>query len=326
MAKAVVIEKTGAPDVMRFVDVDVGEPGTGEVLVEHTAIGLNRFDIECRSGARKPGSPFPYTPGVQAVGVVRQVGLDVEALNVGDRVGYCTARGGAYSECRIIDQKYLFKISNSVDDDVAAACMFKAMTAHYLTHRVYDVRPGTFALVHGVTGGVGNILCQWARYKGCKVVGVVSSAGGVNAAKEAGCAYVVEHNDPNASKEIMSITGGKGVNVVYDPIGKDVSHLSFSVLGVFGLYISFGQISGAIQNLSTSMLSTRSWFVASPSIYHYKHSRLELGLTAMEVFEVIRRGHIRVDVGRVFAFKDIVKAHTDLENRKLVGNSIISLK
>lgn len=326
MTRTVVIEKTGAPEVMQFVDVEIGEPGRGEVLVEHTAIGLSRFDVECRAGIRKVKS-LPYTPGVQAVGVVKKVGPDVEALNIGDRVGYCTASGGSYSEERIIDQKYLFKISDVVNDEVAAACIFKAMTAHYLTHRVYDVRPGTFALVYGVSGGVGNIICQWARHKGCEVIGVVGSDGyGVNIARDAGCSYVVNRSDPGVAKEILSITKGKGVNVVYDPIGREVCHLSFSVLGFFGLYISYGQISGPIRNINMSTLGTRSWFVAAPQLQHYKRSRLELALTAMEVFEVVRRGHIKVDVGRVYSFQDIEKAHSDLENRKLSGHCIIRMK
>ena len=325
MVKAVVIEKTGGPEVMRFADIELGEPVAGEVLVEHTAVGLNRFDAEYISGVRK-GINLPYIPGVQAVGVVKKVGPDVESFNVGDRVGYCTARGGAYSEARLIDQKYLYKVSDIVSDEVAAACMFKAMAAHYLTHRVYDVRQGTFALVHGVTGGVGSILCQWARHKGCKVIGVVNSPGQANVAKDVGCAYVVVRGDQNIAKEVMSITNGNGVNVVYDPIGREVSHLSFSVLGMFGLYVSYGQISGPLNNISVSLLSARSWFLAAPVINHYKRSRLELGLTAMEVFEVIKRGYIKVDVGRIYRFADVVKAHKDLEERKLVGHSVISLK
>ncbi|QJC27332.1 2-haloacrylate reductase [Anaplasma platys] len=324
MTRAVVVEKTGGPGVMKYVDQDIGEPGVGEVLVDHVAVGLSRFDVECRAGLRK-GAALPYTPGVQAVGIVRQVGSDVEAIGVGDRVGYCTARGGAYAESRIIDQRYLFKIPDLLSDEVAAANLFNAMTAHYLTHRVYAVRQGTYALVHGVTGGVGGVLCQWANHRGCKVIGAVSSASGVSVAKSVGCAYVVNRNDPNVAKEIMSITGGNGVNVVYDPVGKDVSHLSFSVLSMFGLYVSYGQISGPIPNVSMSMLSARSWFITAPLIHHYKKSRIELGLTAMEIFEVIRRGYIKVDVARTYSFDEIATAHKDLEDRKLVGACAISM-
>ena len=324
MSKAVVIDRNGDAGVLKYVDVNVGEPGKGEVLIEHTAIGLNRYDVEYRAGARKVPS-FPAILGVEAVGVVRQLGSGVEALNVGDRVGYCTAPGGAYSEARLINQKYLFKIADDVSDEVAAAVMLKAMAAHYLTHRIYDVRPGTFALVHGVSGGVGRILCQWARYKGGKVIGVVESGARLDVAREAGCSYVVNLKDDDITKEVMAITGDRGVNVVYDPIGAAVSKVSFSALGHFGLYISYGSISGRMPSVSMSMLSARSWFITSPAIQHYKRSRLELGLTAMEIFEMLRRKHIRAEISKTYKFKDIAKAHKDLEDRKLVGLGVITV-
>ncbi|MCU7611905.1 quinone oxidoreductase family protein [Anaplasma capra] len=324
MSKAVVIDKHGDASVLKYVDVDVGEPGKGEVLIEHTAIGLNRYDVEHRDGTRKVPS-FPAVLGVEAVGVVKKLGPDTEALSVGDRVGYCTAPGGAYSEARVLNQRYLYKIADDVSDELAAAIMLKGMAAHYLTHRIYDVRPGTFVLVYGVSGGVGRILCQWASYKGGKVIGVVESNARSNVAREVGCSYVMSLKDDNIAKEVMAITGERGVNVVYDPLGAAVSKLSFSVLGHFGLYASYGSISGRMPSVSMSMLSSRSWFITSPSIQHYKRSRLELGLTAMEIYEVLRRGHIKVEVGKVYKFTDIAKAHKDLEDRKLTGLGVITM-
>ncbi|MGN7661532.1 MAG: quinone oxidoreductase family protein [Anaplasma sp.] len=324
MSKAVVIEKTGGVDVLKYVDVNVGGPGRGEALVEHTAIGLNRYDVECRSGARKTR----YVPGIlgtAAAGVIRALGPDTDALNVGDRVGYCTAPGGAYSETRLIHQRYLFKIADDISDKVVAAAMLKGMTAHYLTHRIYDVRSGTFMLVYGASGGVSNILCQWAKYKGGRVIGVVDSKTRANAARDAGCDYIMDLMDRDLVKEVMSITGDKGVNVVYDPLGAVVGKHSFSTLGYFGLYVSYGSISGPMPSVSMSTLSAKSCFIAAPLIQHYKSSRLEIGLTAMEIFEMLRRGHLQVEVGRTYKFKDIAKAHKDVEARERIGMGVITL-
>ena len=322
MARAVVIEKFGEAGVLKYVERDIGEPGMGEVLIEHTAVGLNRYDVECRAGTRKVGK-FPYVPGVQGVGIVRQVGADVEAIGVGDKVGYCTASGGAYSDTRIIHQRYLFRIPDDISEHVVAAGMFKAMTAHYLTHRIYDVRPGTYALVTGVSGGVGSILCQWAVYKGGKVIGTVNSEHGTVVAKQSGCSHVFDCKDENAVKEIMSITSGRGVNVVYDSIGAEASKMGFGVLGMFGLYVAFGHITGVISGISASTLSKRSWFMSSPLLHHYKGARLELGLTAMEIFEMLRRGRLKIEVGKTYKFDDIVKAHKDVERGDSQGLGII---
>ncbi|QXK91776.1 quinone oxidoreductase [Neoehrlichia mikurensis] len=322
MVKAIIINNTGDYDVLKYTDVNVKDPGNCEVLIRHTAIGLNRYDVEHRSGIRKSKS-LPNILGVEAVGVVEKVGSATEALSVGDRVGYCTAYGGAYSEVRVINQKYLFKIHDSITDEVAAAVLLKSMTAHYLIHRVYDVRPKTFALVYGLTGGISQILCQWAAYKGCQVIGAVSSNNHIDIARRYGCSYVVNYHDDDFVHEIMDITKGVGANVVYDPIGLVTYKKAFESLCVFGLYVSYGQISGPISNISMSMLNSRSLFVSSPTIHHYKRSRLELGLSAIEIFEMIKRGYIKVNVNRMYKFSEVKKAHKDLESRKLTGSNVI---
>ncbi|AHX09709.1 quinone oxidoreductase family protein [Ehrlichia chaffeensis] len=324
MVKVIIIDKTGSAEVLKYVNHNIGEPKDDEVLIKHTAIGLNRYDLECRNGMRK-NKKLPAVLGVEAVGVIERLGKDVEVFNVGDRVGYCTVSGGAYSEKRLIKQKYLVRIPDDITDQVAAAVLFKGMTAHYLTHLVYAIRPNTFALVHGATGGVGQILCQWASYKGCKVIGVISSDDRANIALRAGCSYVVNNNSKNFVEQIMEITHGSGVNVVYDCIGDLASKVSFESLCMFGIYVSYGQISGPISNVSASMLSSRSLFFTSPLVFHYKRSSFDLAMTAMELFEVIRRNYIKVGINKIYKFGDIVTAHQDLENRKLTGSNIIEL-
>ncbi|AAZ68664.1 quinone oxidoreductase family protein [Ehrlichia canis] len=324
MVKIIVIDKTGGTEVFKYVDHNIGEPKDDEVLIQHTVIGLNRYDLECRNGMRKTRK-LPTVLGIEAVGVVERLGKDVEVFNVGDRVGYCTVSGGAYSEKRIVNQKYLVRIPDDVTDQVAAAVLFKGMTAHYLTHIVYAIRPKTFALVHGATGGVGQILCQWASYKGCKVIGVISSDDRANIALRSGCSYIVNCNSKNFVEQVMEITQGTGVNVVYDSVGALTSKESFASLGMFGIYVSYGQISGAVSNVSASMLSSRSLFFTAPSVFHYKRSSFDLAMTSMELFEVIRRNHIKVSINKIYKFDDIVTAHQDLENRKLTGSNIIVL-
>ncbi|MGN7618590.1 MAG: quinone oxidoreductase family protein [Ehrlichia sp.] len=324
MVKVVVIDKNGGSETLKYVNHNIGEPKDDEVLIKHTAIGLNRYDIECRNGMRK-SKKFPTVLGIEAVGVIEKLGKDVEVFNVGDRVGYCTVSGGAYSEKRIVNQKYLVRIPSDITDQVAAAALFKGMTAHYLTHLVYAIRPKTFALVHGATGGVGQILCQWANHKGCRVIGVISSDDRANIALRSGCSYIVHGNSKNFVEQVMDITQGVGVNVVYDSVGASVSQVSFESLSIFGIYVSYGQISGAIPNVSATMLSSRSLFFTAPLVFHYKRSSFDLSMTAMELFEVIRKNYIKVNINKIYKFDDIVTAHQDLENRKLTGLNVIVL-
>ncbi|KYW97082.1 quinone oxidoreductase family protein [Ehrlichia ruminantium] len=324
MVKAVVIDKTGGVEVLKYVDCNVNEPKDDEVLIKHTAIGLNRYDLECCNGTRKI-KKFPAVLGSEAVGIIEKLGKNVEVFNIGDRVGYCTVSGGAYSEKRVINQKYLVKIPDDITDQIAAAVLFKGMTAHYLTHVVYSTRPKSFALVHGATGGVGQILCQWASYKGSKVIGVTSSDDRANIALRSGCSYIINSNSESFVKQVMEITNGAGVNVVYDPIGALVGKVSFESLGLFGIYISYGQISGPLVNISASMMSSRSLFFTAPLIFHYKRSSFDLSMTAMELFEVMRKGHIKVNINKIYRFDDIITAHQDLEKRNLTGSNVILL-
>lgn len=323
IVKALLIEKTGGPEVLNQVNKSIGDLKEGEVLIRHKVIGLNRYDLECRQGVRKL-TKLPVVLGKEAVGIVEKVSATGNNyFRVGDRVGYCTAPLGAYCEKRIIDQKYLFKIPDDISDEVAAAVLFKGMTAHYLLYRAYRALPGAFLLIHGANGGVGQLLCQWASHMKCKVIGTVSSNDKKEIATHNGCEYAINYNDRNFVEQIMEITNGKGVNAVYDPLGLVTSKISFESLSIFGVYTSYGQISGAVPSISLSMLSSRSLFVTGTSIHHYKSNIFELGLTAMELFTMIKRGYIKVHINKRYRFDEIKKAHEDMENRKLSGLNVI---
>lgn len=321
--KALLIERTGGPEVLKQVNKSIDNPREGEVLIRHKVIGLNRYDLECRRGIRRLAK-FPAILGKEATGVVEKVSTTGNNnFRVGDRVVYCTAPFGAYCEKRIIDQKYLVKIPDDIPDEVAAAVLFKGMAAHYLLYRAYRALPGAFLLVHGANGGVGQILCQWADHVGCKVIGTVSSNDKKEIAVHNGCQYAINYNDGNFVKQIMEITNGKGVNAVYDSLGSVTSKISFESLSIFGVYVSYGQISGATPNINLSTLSSRSLFVTSTSMHHYKSNIFEIGLTAMEIFAMIKRGYIKVHINKRYRFDEIKKAHEDMENRKLNGLNII---
>ncbi|QIT36064.1 quinone oxidoreductase family protein [Wolbachia endosymbiont of Brugia pahangi] len=324
MVGAVQIKKTGGPEVLEFIDKSIGEPKGEEVLIRHTAIGLNRYDSEHRKGVRKIKG-LPSVLGVEAVGVIEKLGKKInDSLQIGDRVGYCTAPPGAYCEKRVIHQKYLVKIPDEIPDEVVAAVLFKGMTAHYLINQSYKIKPGAFVLVHGANGGLGQIICQWAKDKKGVVIGSVSSDKKMEVALQNGCTYAINYNDKNFVSKIMEITQNRGVGAVYDPIGYSTSRLSFESLSKFGIYVSYGQISG-IAPVSFSLLSSRSLFATGTSIYHYKRDRFALVLTAMEIFEMVRKKLLTVRINKKYKFDEIIKAHHDMENRKVSGLNIIKV-
>ncbi|WP_168463904.1 quinone oxidoreductase family protein [Wolbachia endosymbiont of Ctenocephalides felis wCfeT] len=324
MTKAVQIKKTGGPEVLEFVSKDISEPKGEEVLIRHTVIGLNRYDSEHRKGTRTI-KDLPSVLGMEAVGVVEKLGKNITGdLKVGDRVGYCTAPPGAYCEKRIIHLKYLIKIPDDISDEVAAAVLLKGMTAHYLVNHSYKIKPGAFVLVHGANGGLGQMICQWAKEKKGVVIGSVGHDEKIKVALQNGCTHAINYNDKNFTSKIMEITKNQGLGAVYDPIGYATSKISFESLGKFGIYVSYGQISGAAP-INFSLLSSRSLFAAGTSIYHYKHDRFILLLTAMEIFEMLRKKLLTVRINKKYKFNEIIQAHHDMENRKVSGLNIIKI-
>ncbi|APR98877.1 quinone oxidoreductase family protein [Wolbachia endosymbiont of Folsomia candida] len=324
MVKTVLIKKTGGPEVLELVNRDIGEPKGEEVLVRHTVIGLNRYDVEHREGIRKI-KDLPAVLGMEAVGVVERLGRKIgDGLKIGDRVAYCTAPPGAYCEKRIIHQKYLIKVPDEIPDEVVAAVLFKGMTAHYLINQSYKIKPGAFVLVHGANGGLGQIICQWAKNKKGIVIGSVSSDEKMKTALQNGCTYAINHNDKDFVSKIMEITQDKGVGAVYDPIGYTTGKVSFESLCRFGIYVSYGQISGSAP-VSFSLLSSRSLFATGTSIYHYKRHRFTLVLTAMEIFEMLRKKLLTVRINKRYKFDEIIQAHHDMENRKVSGLNVIKI-
>ncbi len=324
IVKAVQIRKTGGLEVLEYVNRNVNDPKCEEVLIRHTVIGLNRYDTEHRKGIRRV-KDLPIVLGMEAVGIVEKTGDKVDkGLKVGDRVGYCTAPPGSYCKKRVIHQRYLIKIPDYISDETAAAVLFKGMAAHYLVNQSYKVRPGSFVLVHGANGGLGQMICKLVRNKKGTAIGSVSSDSKIGAALQSGCAHVINYNNKKATTEIMEITKGKGVGAVYDPIGYDTSKMSFESLCIFGIYVSYGQISGA-SPISFAMLSSRSLFATGTSIYHYKRDRFTLVLTAMEIFEMLRKKLLVVHINKKYEFGEIIQAHSDIENRKVSGLNIIKV-
>lgn len=324
MPKAVVLRETGGPEVLKIEDIPAPkDPQPGQVLIRHTAIGINYADIYYRKGIYKAPS-MPMVPGMEACGVVVKKGEGVE-VEVGQRVAYGTAKSGAYSEKRLINVRNLVAVPDEISDDIAAAALSKGMTAHMLLFRTFRVKKGDIILVHAAAGGVGQFLCQWASHLGAVVIGTVSSAEKAQTAKSSGCRYPIIYTEEDFVKEVDRITKGKGVNVVYDSVGKDTFQKSLQCLTPLGLMASYGQSSGVVPAFNVLSLANRGLFVTRPTLALYKSARLELVLTAREVFKQISAGVLRVNIGRTYNLADAAQAHMDLESRMTRGPSIFQV-
>jgi NADPH2:quinone reductase len=320
-AKATLVRKTGGPEAMEYTDVDVPEPGAGQVLIRHTAVGLNFIDVYYRTGLY-PAQP-PFVLGVEGAGVVEKLGEGVTNLNVGDRVAY-TGQLGAYSERRVAPADRLVKIPKDVDDKTAAGMMLKGLTAHYLLHKTYRVGPGDTILVHAAAGGVGLILCQWAKFLGATVIGTVGSDAKAKLAKEHGCDHPIVYTREDFVARVKEITGGNGVPVVYDSVGKDTFEKSLDCLRPLGLMVSFGNSSGAVPPFSLLILSQKgSLFITRPTLAHYVARRDDLDEAAQELFKAVRTGVVQIQVGKTYTLKDAAQAHKDLESRKTTGSTVL---
>ena len=320
--KAIRIAETGGPEVMKLVDVEVGPPGPGQVRVRQTAIGLNYIDTYHRSGLYP--LQFPSGLGLEAAGVVEEVGEGVTSLKPGDRIAYGTGPIGAYADIRNLPANRLVKLPAAISDETAAGMMLKGMTARYLLRATYVVKPGDTILLHAAAGGVGLIMSQWAKALGATVIGTVGSDAKAATARAHGCDHVINYSTEDTVKRVRELTGGKGVPVVYDGVGKDTLMISLDCLSPRGLLVSFGNASGAVPPLDLLLLSAKgSLYVTRPTLNTYTASDAELQETAQDLVDVVASGKVKIPVNQRHALADVVQAHRDLESRRTTGTTVL---
>ena len=321
--KAVKIKKNGGPEVLDIEEITLRKPVKDEVLIEHAAIGLNYIDTYHRSGLYP--LMMPSGLGMEASGIIKEVGPDVSNFSVEDRVAYSAIPLGAYSSHRIYKTKNLVKVPKEIDLNIAAAIMTKGLTTYYLLYKTYPVSSGETILFHAAAGGVGQIFCQWAKSLGCKVIGTVGSEEKVEIAKKNGCHEIINYNKEDFSKKVMEITDGKGVPVVYDGVGKSTFEKSLECLSVRGMMVSFGNASGALDPINVpKMLQPKGLFFVRPAMGQYLGTQEELNEAAKVLFEKISSGKVKIEIFKKYKLDDIKQAHIDLENRKITGPAVIT--
>jgi NADPH2:quinone reductase len=322
MPKAIRIFKTGGPEVLEYVDVEVGPPGPGEVRLRNMACGLNFSDVYFRSGLYP--QPMPGGIGMEGAGVVEAVGDGVSHVKPGDRVAYAMRPTGAYAEVRVVPASILVKLPDAIDFETAAAMTLKGLTVQYLFNRTYPLHGGETILFHAAAGGVGLIACQWAKALGVTMIGTVGSDEKAELAKAHGCTHIINYKNENIVERVKEITSGKGVPVVYDSIGKDTFTASLDCLSPMGMMVSFGTTSGPVPPFNLSELASRgSLFVTRPMLTDYATRREDLDSMAADLFSMVNAGKIRIDVNQRYALRDAAAAHRDLESRKTTGSSIL---
>lgn len=322
MSKAIRFHETGGPEVLRLDDVDVGPPAPEEAQLRHTAIGLNFIDVYDRTGLYP--APLPSGLGREAAGVITAIGRKVKGLRVGERVAYVLPKPGAYCEIRNVPAGQLVKVPKGVSDEQAAAIMLKGLTAHYLLRRTYRVASGDTILVHAAAGGVGLLLCQWAKALGATVIGVVGSEAKAQLARKNGCRHVVLSGRDDLVARIKDITRGQGVAVVYDSVGKDTFFQSLDCLRPLGMMVTFGNASGPVPAIAPLELSKRgSLFLTRPTLFHYIAKRAELEAAARQLFAALKSKSVRVRIGQTYPLADAGQAHRDLEARRTTGSTVL---
>ena len=320
--KAVKIKKNGGPEVLEIEDITLRKPVNDEVLIEHVAIGLNYIDTYHRSGLYP--LMLPCGLGMEASGVIKEVGPNVSGFSVGDKVAYASVPLGAYSSHRLFKTKSLVKVPDEIDLTLAATLMTKGLTTFYLLYKTYPVTSGETILFHAAAGGVGQIFCQWAKSLGCKVIGTVGSDEKIILAKKNGCDEVINYSKEDFSKKVMELTNGKGVPVVYDGVGKSTFEKSVKCLKERGMMISFGNASGALEPINVpKMLQPKGLFFVRPSMGQYLHTREELDEASKTMFEKISSGTVKIEIFKKYKLDDVKQAHIDIESRKIVGPAVI---
>lgn len=322
MPFAIRIHETGGPEVMRWEEVAVGDPAPGEARVRHEAVGLNYIDTYHRSGLYP--LPMPAGLGMEGAGVVEAVGQGVSDVQPGDRVAYAGGPVGAYSEVRCMPADRLLKIPDPLDFRTAAAMMLQGLTSAYLLRRTYRVQPGDAVLIHAAAGGVGLIACQWAKALGATVIGTVSNEEKAGLAMAHGCDHIIYYTREDVAARVREITGGEGVAVVYDGVGKDTFAGSLDSLRTFGVMVSFGNASGPVAPFDPLLLSQKgSIYITRPTLMHYTAKRKDLLALGSELFEAVSSGQVKIAVNQTYALADAAKAHRDLESRRTTGSTIL---
>jgi len=322
VAHAIRFHKTGGPEELAFEEVAIGEPGPGQARVRHTAIGVNYIDTYHRSGLYP--LPLPSGLGNEAAGIVEAVGAGVDWIKPGDRVASGTGPLGAYSTQRIVPADRLVKLPDDVDDRTAAAIMLKGLTVQYLFRQTYRLKGDETIVFHAAAGGVGLLACQWARALGVKMIGTVGSDDKAKLAREHGCAHTIVYTRENFVDRVKEITGGKGVAVVYDGVGKDTFPASLDCLQPRGMFVSYGNASGPVAAFNLGMLAQKgSLYATRPTLVNYATDRESLNAMASELFGMVRSGKIKADVRQTFALKDAAEAHRALQSRQTTGSTLL---
>jgi len=322
VAQAIRFHATGGPEQLVLDTVDVPPPAAGEARVRHAAIGVNYIDTYHRGGLYP--LPMPSGLGTEAAGVVTQVGAGVTDVRVGDRVGYCTSAVGAYSTERNVPADKLVKLPDAIDDKTAASIMLKGLTVQYLFRQTHQLAAGDTILFHAAAGGVGLIACQWARALGVTMIGTVGSDEKAALARDNGCAHTIVYTRENFVERVKAITGGKGVPVVYDSIGKDTFPASLDCLTPRGLFVSFGNSSGPVAAFNLGLLAQKgSLYATRPTLFSYASTATQLRAMAAELFDLVTAGRIRVEARQTFALRDAAAAHRALESRATTGATVL---
>jgi len=327
MSRAIRIEQHGGPEQMKVVDVSVGEPGAGEIRIRHKAVGLNFIDVYQRSGLYQ--MPMPLSLGMEASGIVEAVGPGVTHLKAGDRAAYASHPPGSYCEVRVMPAKSVCKLPDAIDFDTGAAMMLKGLTAQYLLKRTQPqggLKEGDFIVFHAAAGGVGLIACQWARAMGLKLIGTAGSDAKCALAKENGAAHAINYTKEDFVARVKEITGGKGVKVVYDSVGKDTFDKSLDCLQPFGLMASFGAASGPPAPLNVGTLAAKgSLYVTRQTLFTHIGTRESNQAMADDLFAAVTSGKVKIHIDQRYPLEQVQQAHRDLEARKTTGCTILTL-
>jgi len=323
MSKAIRIHQYGGPEALRWEEIEVGDPGPGQLRVRHGAVGLNYIDVYHRTGLY-PLPALPWTLGMEGAGRVEAVGEGVTEFKVGDRVAYASPPVGAYAEVRLMPADRVVALPDSIDDRTAAAMMLQGLTAQYLLRRTYRVQPGDTILLHAAAGGVGLIASQWARHLGATVIGTVGSDEKAELARAHGCQHVIVYSRENFVERVREITNGQGVAVVYDSVGKETFMGSLDCLRPLGMMVSFGNASGPVPPFEPGILAAKgSLFLTRPVLMAYTARRADLLAGAAELFEVVAGGAVKIEVHQTYPLAEAAQAHRDLEARRTTGSTVL---